>query len=402
MCCIHDTILRVEVRQEVSSLRARVWLRLEERDMKITNVAVHRLEIDAAPWYFGHPIPKDEPTIWEYPLLVLETDTGHTGFSMGMGANGEGRTNSYAIFDLFSQFLIGKDPLQSESIWQEIRRKNRHLYAHTDTLLGIVDVAIWDLRGKFSNLPIADLLGRCRSKIPSYKTASYFLDSPDAVFEEASKYRNSKFAGLKFNMFGGPEIDIPKLTAAREAVGFGFPLMLDASSFYSYTDALKVGHALEELDFHWFEEPVYDRQIGILKRLSTELRVPILATETGGFAEKFNYLTSDAIDIYRGDVMNTGGVTGLKKMFSACEGFGYNLEVHTASSPLLDMANLHVACSASNSEFMETHHEMYNFGLKGNPLGTDDQGNLCLPEGPGLGVELDWDWIENHTVGILQ
>ena len=71
----------------------------EELGVKITKVAVHRLEIDATPWYFGHPIPADEPRIWEYPLLVLETDTGLTGYSMGMGANGEGRTNSYAVFE---------------------------------------------------------------------------------------------------------------------------------------------------------------------------------------------------------------------------------------------------------------------------------------------------------------
>jgi L-alanine-DL-glutamate epimerase-like enolase superfamily enzyme len=99
--------------------------------------------------------------------------------------------------------------------------------------------------------------------------------------------------------------------------------------------------------------------------------------------------------------MNSGGVTGLRKALAACELFGYNLEIHTASSPLLDVANLHVACSVTNCELLETHHQMFRFGLKGSPLDPDAAGYVHLPMGPGLGVELDWDWIEDHTVGML-
>jgi L-alanine-DL-glutamate epimerase-like enolase superfamily enzyme len=177
--------------------------------------------------------------------------------------------------------------------------------------------------------------------------------------------------------------------------------MHDASSFYSFTDAMTVGHVLSDLNYHWFEEPVYDRQLHILQRLSAELRVPILASETTTLAEKAGFLRTGAVDLLRGDVMNSGGITGLRKALAACELFGYNLEIHTASSPLLDVANLHVACSVTNCELLETHHEMFRFGLQGTPLEPDEAGYVHLPAGPGLGVELDWDWIEDHTVGTL-
>ena len=167
----------------------------------------------------------------------------------------------------------------------------------------------------------------------------------------------------------GPARDIPRLAAAREAVGDDFFRTHDASSFYSFTEARTVGHALGELNYHWFEEPVYDRQLHILKRLSAELRVPILASETTTLAERAEFLRIGAVDLMRGDVMNSGGITGLRKALAACELFGYNLEIHTASSPLLDIANLHVACSVTNCELLETHHEMFRFGAQGQAAG---------------------------------
>jgi L-alanine-DL-glutamate epimerase-like enolase superfamily enzyme len=369
--------------------------------LKITQVEIRRLQIDASPWYFGNPIPPDEPSVWEYPLVTIRTDEGVDGYATGYGANGEGRPNAYAIRDAYASALIGQDPLHSERIWQILRRRNRHLYAHTDTVQGILDVAIWDIKGKVAGLPVAALLGIERTKMPTYRTGSYYLPTPELVYAEARRYKDAGFHGCKFNFFDGPARDIPRLRAAREAVGDDFALMLDASSFYSFTDALAVGHALGDLGYRWFEEPVYDRQLDVLRRLSRELRVPILASETTTLAEKAEYLLSGAVDLMRGDVMNTGGVTGLRKAVAACELFGYNLEIHTASSPLLDVANLHVACSMANGDLLESHHDMFRFGLKGTPLTPDEDGYVHLPTGPGLGVELDWDWIDEHTIGLV-
>ena len=78
-----------------------------------------------------------------------------------------------------------------------------------------------------------------------------------------------------------------------------------------------------------------------------------------------------------------------------------NLEIHALHSSLLDIANLHVACSVRNCEFFELHHPMFRFALKGAPLDIDADGCLHLPTGPGLGVELDWDWIDDNTVMTL-
>lgn len=369
--------------------------------MKITGMKIWRLQIDAKPWYGDAPIPKGEPTIFEFPLVRISTDEGIEGYTMGYGTNGEGRGNAYLLKDVYLDSLLGEDPLRHEAIWQNLRRKNRHLYGLTDTILGELDVALWDIKGKAANMSIASLLGIFRTRVPSYKTAPYFLPNPEDVFEAAKCTKAAGYWGCKFNFTEGPKRDLPRLRAAREAVGEGFPLMMDGSSFYTFTQALEVGRVLDELHFHWFEEPVYDRQIGLLKQLSNELSVPILAAETVSLAELPEFLRQNAVDLARGDVHIKGGITGLRKAMATCELFGMNLEIHTATVPLLDIANLHVACATENCEFMESHHPMFRFALKESSLEIDQEGYLNLPEGPGLGIELDWDWIEDHTIEIL-
>ena len=202
----------------------------------------------------------------------------------------------------------------------------------------------------------------------------------------------------KLQLWQGPDQDIPRFYAAREAVGDGFPLMQDAAGGYTYAEALEVGKVLDKLQFKWFEEPIPDRQIDLLRRLDRELDIPLLVGETVSLAELPNYFRAPSFGLVRGDVLIKGGITGLRKAFAIAEIFGSNLEIHTAGTPLLDLANLHVASAHRNCEFVELHHPIFRFGLKGNPLESDAGGCLQVPSAPGLGVDLDWDWLENHTI----
>jgi L-alanine-DL-glutamate epimerase-like enolase superfamily enzyme len=92
------------------------------------------------------------------------------------------------------------------------------------------------------------------------------------------------------------------------------------------------------------------------------------------------------------------GITGLRKAMVAAELLGVNLEIHAANAPLLDVANLHVAGAARNCRYIETHHPVFRFGLRGDPLTPDAAGMLIVPTAPGLGVDLDWDWLDRHTI----
>ncbi|RRJ95675.1 mandelate racemase/muconate lactonizing enzyme family protein [Opitutaceae bacterium TAV4] len=365
--------------------------------MKITAIKVRRLAISAKPW-FGGSVPKGCHQTFEFPLLEIVTDADIKGYSTGYCPLGQGAGCARLLADVYTNVLLGQNPLETEALWQKLRRLHRHLYNMSDALLGMVDVALWDIKGKAYGQSIASMLGIQRRSLPSYGTGFYFNKTPDMIAADALALKAQGYHGVKFNFSDGPAQDIPRLCAAREAVGPDFKLMLDGSSFYSYQDALTVGRELDRLNYYWLEEPLFDRQLGRLKALSRELKTPILAAETVSLLELSEYVRDDGVDLVRGDVYLKAGITGLWKAVNMCELLNVPLEIHVCVSPLLDVANLHVACASSTCAWMESHQPMFRFGLKNNPMNIDSKGLLHLPDGPGLGVELDWDWIDQHTL----
>ena len=374
----------------------------ENRDMKITGIETRILGYDIAE-AFGEAGPPDGLKPW-YRMTVdtIHTDDGIDGFTMQYGGMGDGESIGHTLHEIYAPQLIGEDPLRGEAIWQKLRRLNRHLYNLSDAISGTVDVGLWDIRGKVANQPIATLLGLARDRVACYATARTVNPSPEEVFEEAQIRREEGFRGFKIQFWDGLERDIPRFIAARDAVGDSYPLMEDAAGMYSWTDAIAAGRKLQDLDFTWFEEPLPDRQLGQLKRLTDSLDIPILAGETVLLAEMPEFLRSGAFDIARGDVLIKNGITGLHKAATMADLFGFDIEMHGIGTPLLDIANLHVAASIENCRWVEAHHPIYYRGLLGDPLGIDSEGYRRLPTGPGLGVELDWNWIDSVTEAVIR
>jgi L-alanine-DL-glutamate epimerase-like enolase superfamily enzyme len=371
--------------------------------MKIVGVTTRLIEYDLRESYGDGPVPKEVASLaYPIPLVTLHTDEGLDGHTMQYGGLGEGHGIAHVLHEAYAPLLLGRDPGQVEAIWQDLRRLNRHMYNVSDATAGSIDVALWDLRGKVLGRPIAELLGLARTSVPCYATARSIAPTPERVFEEARTRRAEGFRGFKVQFWDGLERDIPRFRAAREGVGDGFPLMQDAGGGYSFTDALAAGRVLEQLDYRWFEEPIPDRQLDQLRRLADQLRIPILATETLLLHELPEHLRHGAADIVRGDVIIKSGITGLRKACAAAELFGFNLEIHGLGGFLLDVANLHVALSVENCQFVEAHHPMYGHGALGSPLDIDADGCRVLPEEPGLGVELDWDWLDDHTLEVIR
>jgi L-alanine-DL-glutamate epimerase-like enolase superfamily enzyme len=145
-----------------------------------------------------------------------------------------------------------------------------------------------------------------------------------------------------------------------------------------------------------------DRNLFQLKRLTDDLDVPILAGETIRLHEMPEFIRQGAFDIARGDVLLKEGITGLRKAAAMAELFGFDIEVHGIGQPLLDIANLHVSLSITNGRWAEAFNPIFTRGIKGEPLGIDAEGFRHLPPGPGLGVEIDWDFIDNVTQRVIR
>ena len=367
--------------------------------MRITDLTVKMVRIDATSWY-GQEAPGHEPTQWDYPIVSVETDEGIVGYSMAYGAKNEGWPAREYLLKVYRPALIGKDPLDRERIWQTFRSMNRHLYGATDTNAGIIDVALWDIAGKAAGMPISTLLGRHSESVAAYRTIGRRLLIDLDRIPEMVEHAQHGVSAVKVQLWDSdPRRDIERLRVARAAARSELKLMHDAAGQYDLGQATEVARVLEELDFLWFEEPIPDAQITNLAHLRNHTNVPILAAETAPLALLPEYLLAGAVDIIRGDVLIKAGITGLRKAMALAELHGLRLEVHTGGAPLLDLANLHVAASAVNTTFIETHHDVFRFGLVGDPLEPDSQGMVSVPTSPGLGATLDWDWIDDHTVG---
>lgn len=371
--------------------------------MKITGLTTRIVRRPSALWYAPKNVPAGYAPYFDFPLTTISTDEGFEGYTMDYCPLGQGKASANAVHDIYYHLLVGKNPLHHEAIWQEFRKMQRHLYNFREAIWGNLDVAIWDIKGKHAQLPIADLLGKFRDKVPVYSSCPPQTVETVADIEEQVKLKIKQgFKGVKLQLLGGSKVDIPRLRKAREVAGNDFPLMLDSSAALSFEDALKIGYELDELRYEWFEEPFPDTHILQLKKLSQAIRTPVLAAETVSVFELPHYMTEGAIDIIRGDVHHKSGITGAMKALAMCELMGFEFEIHTAAAPLLDVANLHVGCATRLTRFLESHHPMFRFGLKNDPLEIRDDGCQHCPTGPGLGVEIDWDWIDNHTVDIIK
>src|SRR5262249_49493680 len=159
----------------------------------------------------------------------------------------------------------------------------------------------------------------------------------------------------KIHPFKEPQRDIQICRAVRKAVGDEMVLLLDSMWSYGYEEALRVGRAIEELDFFWYEDPLaIDDLIGY-RKLCRKLDIPIMATELsyGGPYGIAQYLMQDATDIVRGDVALKGGITALMKIAHTAEVFRMKCEIHHAGNALNNLANLQVSLALRNCDYFE-------------------------------------------------
>lgn len=339
------------------------------------------------------------PFVTDFIAVQVFSDDGLVGEAVSPYG---GLSLAHSIADRIRPFVIGKDPGLREAIWQDIWQLDRLLYT-TQFAIGTVDLAIWDLYCKSVNQPLYRVLGGVKEKVPAYASG---MTLPDAqgFAEDALKYKEMGYQGYKLHVAGKWREDIEACAAVREAVGPDYTLMIDPAGAYNQTQALRVGRALEELDFYWYEEPLRDWDIHGYKMLADKLDIPVMALEVipGAVYAKPEYIVSRAVDIVRGDISFTGGVGQVMKTGHLAEAFGMNMEIHTNANSHIDAAHLHLIAAMSNSEFYEqlVPERFFHFEAC-EPITIDDEGFVHLPQKPGIGVELDWEWINHHKVAEI-
>jgi L-alanine-DL-glutamate epimerase-like enolase superfamily enzyme len=214
-------------------------------------------------------------------VLTIETDEGIAGRAFVSGPGGDAASQ---LVQLVKPQLLNRDPLDIGAIWLQLWRANRVLLPMT---MGAVDIALWDIAGKAAGLPIHRLLGSYKQKVPAY-LSSYMHAEPEEYAAEAAHWKKQGWTGYKLHpptqrrRFGeavATPADAAACRAVRDEVGADLTLMLDSAWEYSYAEALRIGRAIEDLDYSWYEDPLAADDLYGYTRLNAKLDIPIISTD---------------------------------------------------------------------------------------------------------------------------
>jgi len=215
-------------------------------------------------------------------------------------------------------------------------------------------VAFWDLAGKVAGLPIRRLLGTCKSEVPAY-TSSAWLANPTAYGADIKRFQSEDWRSYKIHPHGKPKMDIEICRAVRDAVGDDMVLMFDSMWSYCYDESVRVGRAIEALDYFWYEDPLAEEDIYNDVKLRQKLDIPIMCTEFApvGLYGMTRWVEQRATDILRGDVAVCGGITPVVRIAHLTDAFRTKCEVHHGGNSLNNVANLHTTMAIPNCDYYE-------------------------------------------------
>ncbi len=338
-----------------------------------------------------------------HTVLLIHTSAGVTGETLAGG-------DCFATLPTYANYLIGRNALERERIYQDVKRALRQMARMG---LAYVDIALWDIAGKLYDAPIWELLGGHIRPLKCYASTPHGdhnggLDSPEAYADFAEQCLAMNYPAFKIHGWGDttPEAEIAAVHAVGQRVGGKMDLMLDpACELNTFADTIKVGRACDDERFYWLEDPYKDGGISQFahRKLRQLIRTPLLMTEHVRTLEPHvDFALAEATDFVRGDV-GYDGITGVIKLAHAAEGLGIDIEFHgpgpaqrhcmtsVRNTNYYEMGLVHPKCAGTVTQV----HTDYRDGLDA----IDENGCVYAPEGPGLGVTLDWDYIRAHEVG---
>lgn len=307
--------------------------------------------------------------------------------------------------------VLGEGAEAREAIFNKLKRAHRHFMAVGHSA---IDICLWDLAGKAVRRPVWKLLGGYRTRLPTYASTLNggrhgILDSKEAYADFAEACAARGFKGFKIHGWGDgdPREEASVILHCAERVGARMTLMYDAASeLRTFADAIYVGHACDEAKYFWYEDPCMDAGWSphSARQLKSHVRTPLLLTEhVRGLEAKAPWITSGATDFVRTDPDYDMGITGAMKTAHLAEAFGLDCEIHAAGP-----AQRHCMAAMRNSNWYELSlvapdvrnpvPPVFGSGYSDelDAIGTD--GCYPVPEGDGLGVAYDWDYIRRHRV----
>lgn len=353
--------------------------------MRITSVETFRIPLPGAQPPFGwrQGLLGSAPD-GEAAVLRVGTDEGATGVALasrpGMAA---------AVEDIVGRVLCGElkgaDPLQREYLWHRMWELDR-TEEFPLPVLGLVDIALWDLAGRMTGQPVWQLMGGFRTRIPAYastvtfKTVANFLDV-------ASQCLELGYRAVKLHAFGDARADAELAHRLRGHVGDAVPLMYDGSAGFDLPDAIYLGHALADAGFLWYEEPMREFSVTAYQRLAAAVDIPLLVAETsdGAHMNSADFIASGAATFgVRTSASTRAGITGSMRTAHLAESFRLRAEVLGDEVP-----SRHLSMAIPNTTYYESLITSMTVTKKPE---IDSEGLLQAPTEPGIALPAGLDY----------
>lgn len=355
-------------------------------------------------------------------LVKVHTSDGITGIGEIFGAGNFAFANQAIVKHVVKPLVIGRNALDINAIWHDVYNAVRD---HGQKGLPIcclsgIDIALWDIFGKATGQPLFQLLGgKAREQSIAYGYGMMFqkCDNLPAVFEEeAAQIAELGFTAAKMKIGMGVREDIELAAAVRRGAGDGCKLMADANHAYAVGEAVQLGQALRDLGFYWFEEPVMPEDYEGYRLVKDGLPGIHIA---GGEAEwtRFGHrelLTRRCVDILQPEVASTGGISEFMKIVAMAHAFGTPVVPHVWGSDVLIAVDMHLVSVIPDipgglHQFQpmleyDTTPNLFHEHLLTVPLRVREQVNesggfIQPPTGPGIGIELNEDFVAKYRVG---
>lgn len=367
-----------------------------------THLLEHRLEtaFESASMRFDRRL---------HVLVEIVCDDGTTGWGECLGP---ARPNA-AVVAAYAQWLIGRDPLETEKHWAVLYNalRDQGQRGLSITALSGIDIALWDIKGKHFGVPVSTLLGgKFRDSVRAYATGSFKRDGVDRVEDnalEVARYRAEGFHATKVKIGFDPQEDLRVVAAVREAAGPDMAIMIDGNHGYDTIEAIRVGNEAAQYGIDWFEEPVVPEQLAAYREVRAKQPIPVAGGETWhtrwGMREP---IETRCIDIVQPDICGCGGFTEARRIADLAGLHGVRVVPHVWGTAVQIAAALQFMAAMVPSPVRNNPIEpILEFDRTFNPFRQavltrpieHEAGVVAIPGGPGLGIEIDRDALREFA-----
>lgn len=342
-------------------------------------------------------------------LVEVETDQGVLGVGEAFG--NPFVTREY--FRMIEPFFAGKSVFDFDHVEARLRNSLYHLGVGNQltSCLAAINVALFDAIARGFGVRVCDLIGGCaRTRIPVYASTGFFSDDPNRQLSHMlAEAASHPYAGAKIKIGRGIGNDVERVRQSRAALGTDKLLLVDINGAYTPDVALECARAIEPFGIHWIEEPLPPGDFKGYAELRARSPIPLAAGEAHHTVRDFKALIDGrCIDIVQPSIPGVGGITEAKRIVSMAQASNLRVAPHVWGGAVGLATAVHFIAALPATPHVDhpPHPLMLEYDMSDNALRTQllktpltlDAGHVLLPEGPGLGIELDRDAVARYRV----